>query len=277
MPTLPPERSPASEPDPEPHRLRGVAESFGTDADRYDRARPHYPAELIERIAAQAPGPEVLDVGTGTGIAARQLQQAGCRVHGVEPDARMAEAARRLGTAVDVATFEDWDPRGRQFDAVVAAQAWHWVDPVAGAAQAARVLRTDGRLVLLWNVFHLPPEVARAVAAACERAMPDVPVAAQMAKPALESYDPILTQAAEGIGQTGAFGEPQRWRSEWERYYTRSAWLEQMPTFGFLTRLPAEPLAEVLESTGAAIDALGGGFTMEYTTVAVTAVCTGGV
>ncbi|MCW2935319.1 MAG: hypothetical protein JWM19_6281 [Actinomycetia bacterium] len=28
----------------------------------------------------------------------------------------------------------------------VAAQAWHWVDPVAGAAKAAVVLRPGGRL-----------------------------------------------------------------------------------------------------------------------------------
>ncbi|MGW3626958.1 methyltransferase domain-containing protein [Streptomyces sp. NPDC000880] len=32
-----------------------------------------------------------LDVGCGTGIAARQFQAVGCRVLGVEPDARMAD------------------------------------------------------------------------------------------------------------------------------------------------------------------------------------------
>jgi|SRR5690625_2701719 len=273
MPTLPPERSPGSE----SHRQRALAESFGADTDRYDRTRPGYPAELIERIAAASPGPDVLDVGIGTGIAARQLQQAGCRVHGVEPDARMAESARRLGIEVDVATFEDWNPRGRGFDAVVAAQAWHWVDPVAGAAQAARVLRPQGRLALLWNAFQLPPEVAEPVVAACKRAMPDMPAAVTdaLAEPGLEVYVPGFAKAAEGIRQAGAFSEPEQWRRDWQRHYTRSAWLEQMPTFGILTRLPAEPLAEVLESAGAAIDALGGGFTMEYTTVAVTASRTG--
>lgn len=45
-----------------------------------------------------------------------------------------------------------------------------------------------------------------------------------------------------------------------------------MPTQGAFTRLPPEKLAEVLEGVGAAIDALGGGFTMRYVTVAVTAV-----
>jgi hypothetical protein len=43
-----------------------VAESFGSDAERYDRARPSYPAALVERIVAASPGPGVLDVGCDT-------------------------------------------------------------------------------------------------------------------------------------------------------------------------------------------------------------------
>ena len=46
----------------------------------------------------------------------------------------MADFARRTGIEVEVATFEAWDSAGRTFDAVAAGQAWHWVDPVAGAA-----------------------------------------------------------------------------------------------------------------------------------------------
>ncbi|MGH3188727.1 MAG: class I SAM-dependent methyltransferase [Streptosporangiaceae bacterium] len=52
------------------------------------------------------PGPDVLDVGCGTGIEARQFQAAGCTVLGVEPDTRMAEFARRSGIEAKVATFE---------------------------------------------------------------------------------------------------------------------------------------------------------------------------
>ncbi|MGH3439246.1 MAG: methyltransferase domain-containing protein, partial [Sciscionella sp.] len=95
MTTLPPEG--ADVPRPEPHRARQVAESFGVDAERYDRTRPRYPATLVERIVVASPGPDVVDVGCGTAVAARQFQAAGCRVLGVEPDARMAEFARRSG------------------------------------------------------------------------------------------------------------------------------------------------------------------------------------
>ncbi|NLU74151.1 class I SAM-dependent methyltransferase [Streptomyces sp. HNM0575] len=255
-----------------------MAESFGTDAERYDRARPRYPEALVERIAAAAPGPDLLDAGCGTGIAARQFQAAGCRVLGVEPDARMAAVARQFGIETDVAKFEEWDPEGRQFDAVVAGQAWHWIDPVAGAHKAREVLRPGGLLAAFWNVFQFPSGIAEPIVEACRRVMPDSPVDPRaMTNQGVEVYAPMLAKVADGLGETGGFGEPEQWRFEWEWSYTCDAWLDQMPTFGLFTRLPQERMGEILEAAGAAVDAMGGSFTMRYTTVAVAATRTGTV
>jgi SAM-dependent methyltransferase len=241
------------------------------DPARYDRARPHYPEAMVDRIIAASPGPDVLDVGSGTGIAARQFQAAGCKVLGVEPDARMAEFARRNGVEVEVATFEAWDPAGREFDAVVAGQAWHWVDPVAGAAKAAQVLRPGGRLAVFWHAFQLPSEVAEAFAAVYQRVVPDSPFNFQATRQGLDVYQALFTKAADGIREVGGFSDPEQWRFDWEQSYSRDAWLDQLPTSGALTRLPSDKVAEVLEGVGAAIDAMGGSFTMPYATVAVTA------
>lgn len=249
-----------------------MAESFGSDAERYDRARPRYPEALVRRIVAAAPGPDLLDVGCGTGIAARQLRAAGCRVLGVEPDARMADVARRFGVEVDVATVEAWEPAGRTFDAVTAGQAWHWIDPVEGAAKAAQVLRPRGLFAAFWNAFQLPPELAEAFATGYRRVVPDSPFDPQaMAKTTLDAYSAMLTKAADGIRKAGGFGEPEQWRFDWKWTYTRDAWLDQLPTYGILTDLAPDRLAEVLREAGAAVDALGGSFTMHYATVAVVA------
>ncbi|WP_328582555.1 class I SAM-dependent methyltransferase [Streptomyces sp. NBC_00370] len=255
-----------------PHRLRRTAESFGSDAERYDRARPRYPDAMVARITAASPGPDVLDVGCGTGIAARQFQAAGCRVLGVEPDARMADLARSSGVEVEVARFEAWDPAGRTFDTTVAGQAWHWVDPLAGAAKAAAALRPGGRLAVFWNAFQLPPNVAAALVAVCQRVMPDSPFDLQaMMKAPADGYRALLPKTVAGITEAGGFGEPEQWEYDWTWTYTRDAWLDQMPTQGAFTQLPQDKLAEVLTEVGAAIDATGGSFTMRYTTVAVVA------
>jgi SAM-dependent methyltransferase len=258
-------------PDLEPHQHRQVAESFGEDAERYDRTRPPYPYALVDRIVAASPGPDVLDVGAGTGIEARQFQAAGAVVLGVEPDARMAAFARRSGIEVEVATFEAWDPAGRDFDAVIAGTAWHWVDPVAGAAKAAQVLRPGGLLAPFHHVFQYPPEVLDALATAYRQVAPDSPVNLQSLRRALDAYQTLFAKIADGIRQAGGFSEPEQWQFGWERTYTRDEWLDQLPTHGRLNLLPPDTLATVLEGVGAAIDAMGGSLTMSYTTVAVTA------
>ena len=257
------------------YRNRQVAESFGTDAARYDRTRPTYPAALVERIVATSPGRDFLDVGIGTGIAARLFQAAGCSVLGVEVDARMAEFARNAGggggVEVEVSTIEDWDAAGRTFDAVVSGQAWHWVDPVAGAAKAAEVLRPGGLFAAFWNVHQPPADVSAAFVEVYRQYAPELPVSQAPANP-VGSYLGFCERVGQNLRAThGAFGEPETWRFEWDKTYTRDEWLDVTPTHGGHSLLPPERLKALLGALGAAIDEFGGGFVVHYTTVAVTA------
>ncbi len=268
MVTLPPE--PKSFSASESHHARQMAESFGLDAERYDRTRPRYPQAMVDRIVAASPGPDVLDVGVGTGIAARQFQAAGCQVLGVDVDARMAEVARRYGVEVEVSKFEDWGPAGRRFDAVISGQSWHWVDPVAGAAKAAEVLRPSGRLAVFWNVFQFPQDLSEAFAAVYRRVLPGSPFFRGMSG-GLTAYSGQLGKAADGVRETGAFGETEQWQFDWQRSYTRDEWLDVVPTSGGHNQFPPDKLGQLLAGIGAAIDAVGGQFTMGYAAVVVTA------
>lgn len=254
----------------EPHHARGLAGSFGADAARYDRARPRYPDALIERIVGDSHRPEVLDVGCGTGIVARQLQAAGCRVLGVEPDDRMAEFARGSGVEVEVAKLKDWDSAGRTFGAVVAGQTWHWIDPVAGATKAAEVLRPGGLLAVFWNVPQFPPDLGEAISAVYRQALPDLPYMHNVGTgPA--GFARFLPPMTDGIKAFGFFEDPVEWRFGWQRAYTKEEWLDAVPTEAGHDRFPPEKLRELVAGIGAAIDAEGGQFTMTFTTVAVAA------
>lgn len=257
---------------------REVAEGFGADAQRYHRARPDYPAGLVERVIAGSPSRDVLDVGMGTGIAAALFRQAGCTVLGVEPDPRMARLARSAGLEVEVARLEEWDAAGRTFGAVIAAQAWHWVDMTAGAAKAAEALAAGGRLAVFWNSFLPPAEVNQAMGAAYRRALPDLPLLGN-GMPGPDGYRTLCDKAAEGMAAAGAaageplFGEPEHWRFDWARDYTTGEWLDAVQTFGGWGRIAPAKQSEILDAIGEAIDGFGGGFTMGYATVAVAAAC----
>jgi SAM-dependent methyltransferase len=133
-----------------PHLDRRRAEAFGQAAENYDRYRPRYPHALIAGLIGHA-GVRVLDVGAGTGIASRQLRDAGADVLAVEPDPRMARVAAGHGLRVERARFEDWDPAHRSFDLVVFAQSFHWVQPGPALDKIPSLLRPGGHLVLLSN------------------------------------------------------------------------------------------------------------------------------
>jgi SAM-dependent methyltransferase len=252
---------------PTSEEIRKVAESFGIDPARYDRNRPSYPEALVARIVAASPGQDVLNVGSGTGIEARQFQAAGCTVLGVEPDARMAEFARTTGVETEVSTFETWPANGGRYHAVVSGTAWHWVDPVAGAAKAAEVLVPGGRFAAFWHIFDLPEPIGAAFAAVYQRVVPDAPFDFNSGKSMLELYQAQFDRTADGLRRAG-FDESEQWRYDWERHYTRAEWLELLSTHGSMTALPAEQRAEVLAGVA---PALGEGFTLPYVTVAVTA------
>ncbi len=98
----------------------------------------------------------VADVGSGTGMLSRLFLENGNRVVGVEPNAEMRLAGERLldgyerFASVD-ATAEDTSLADGSVDFVAAGQAFHWFDPDRARDEFARILRSEGRVVLVWN------------------------------------------------------------------------------------------------------------------------------
>ena len=127
----------------------------------------------------------------------------------------------------------------------------------------------------MFDRYQLPPDVAEAFTAVYRRVLPDLPIL-QRGMSGPDAYSALCAKAADGMRQAGAFGECEQWRFDWELPYTRHEWLDAVPTFGGHSRLPADKQRELLAGLGAAVDAVGGSFTMGYATVAATAARTGG-
>ncbi len=247
---------------------RERAESFGAIAERYDRARPSYPPGLIDFLVAGG-CPRVLDVGCGTGIAAVLFAARGCAVVGVEVDERMAELARAKGLDVEIARFEEWDPAGRSFDLVTAAQSWHWVSPRAGAAKAAAVLRPGGRLALFWNVGHPPPQVRARLTAIYERLEPGI--ARNSVVLGLAASRAVTDRHASSIVESPDFGPGASDVFPWSITYDTASWIERLSTSSEYNVLATERRERLFAAVGEAIDQLGGSFEMRYDAVLVTA------
>lgn len=247
------------------YRERDRAGSFGEDAELYDRARPRYPSAMVDDLLGDGT-PDVLDVGCGTGIAAEAFVARGCRVLGVEPDARMAAVARAKGIEVEVAAFESWESRGRTFGLVVCGQAWHWVDPVAGPAAAARALVPGGRFAAFWNVAYHDDDTQAALDEVYARHAPS------LVREPVTLDEPGRQADAEALRRNGSFDEPELRHYRWTRRYTAAEWVAKLPTHSDHRLLPDAVREALLADVARVVDDRGGTTDVEYDTVVVTAV-----
>ena len=126
--------------------------SFGSAAAAYERGRPSYPPEAIDWLLP-AGARDVLDLGAGTGKLTTRLVERGLDVVAVDPIPDMLEVLRASlpDTPALEGTAEEIPLEDNSVDAVLVAQAWHWVDPARALPEVARVLRPGGRLGLVWN------------------------------------------------------------------------------------------------------------------------------
>ncbi len=245
---------------------RQRALSFGGIAMQYDRARPSYPPALIDRLMEWSPH-QVVDVGCGTGRASRLLMARGCEVIGVEPDPSMAAIARSHGVTVEEGTFEDWDPRQRRFDLVMSGQAWHWVQPEAGAAKAASVLRHGGRLAVFWNRGRHDSETGAALDAVYARLAPSIAQKSADLRPPME----VPADRVEALRNSGPFSAVETEEFTWETVYDRAAWLDLIATHSDHVTLPDAVQAKLLDAVGDVVESRGGRIPYSYSTLLVVA------
>lgn len=212
-----------------------LRETFNEDAELYDRARPGYPAALFVDLAAMSdvgPGRRVLEIGCGTGQATIPLAALGGEVVCIELGANMAAVARRKlagfpAVHVVVSAFEDWPLPAEPFDVVFAATAFHWVDPAVRVVKAADALRMGGTLATV-STHHIEGGDTEffAEAQACyERWDPSTPIGLRLLAATAIPSD------SEELDRSGRFGPTTFRRYEWERSYSRSAYIETLMTY----------------------------------------------
>ena len=129
-----------------------MATSFGNVARSYDKVRPEPPAQALDWLVP--PGCEVaVDLAAGTGLFTRALLGRAAQVVAVEPDERMRAVLAQRSPQVRV--LQGWGEAmplpGASADAVFVSTAWHWLDPARAVPEIGRVLRSGGRLGVIWT------------------------------------------------------------------------------------------------------------------------------
>lgn len=106
-------------------------------------------AAALVKAAQLRPRERVLDLGTGTGVAARYAWEDGAAVTGVDISRRMMRSGGRSRTITFLqADLHTLPFRDATFDAVLAAFALNSSDPVTALRESWRVMRPGARLLI---------------------------------------------------------------------------------------------------------------------------------
>ncbi|MER6537365.1 class I SAM-dependent methyltransferase [Streptomyces sp. 900105755] len=258
----------------------GLRSIFDQDAERYERARPRYPAALVEelvRVTGAGPDVRVLEIAPGTGKLTADLARSGCSITAVEIGPSMAAVARRQlapfpRVEVVVSAFEEWEPPPEPFDAVVCATAFHWLDPAVRLPRAARALRPGGRLGIV-STHHVAggtEDFFAEVQECYERWDPATPPGLRQTREADLATDTSEFTGSPYVTDVAVQGHAQ------EITYTTGQYLDVLLTYSNHRALPEAARDGLLAGIGELIDSrYGGVVTKRYWHELVTAVRVG--
>jgi SAM-dependent methyltransferase len=132
---------------------------FSNRVEDYVRHRPGYPVEilpLLQTWTSFRADHVVADIGSGTGLLTKLFLDFGNRVIGVEPNAEMRAAGEEfLGGYSNFKSIagsaEATTLPSNSVDFVAAGQAFHWFQMPAAREEFHRILKSEGRVLVIWN------------------------------------------------------------------------------------------------------------------------------
>ncbi len=244
---------------------------FDEDPDSYDRTRPVAPGFIFDDVVAHArlrPGSAVLEVGPGTGQATQALAERSLRVLALEIGPKLADRARQNlaglpHVEVRCTAFEAWDPNGATFDAILACNSFHWLDPEIRFVKSAAVLRPQGQLVVMSTPVVVPEGASRF--------WWDVQddwaaVGADRVDPASKHPD-LVGDLAEAVRGSGLIAEPRVTRHRFDVCVTAAEYTANLSTQSGVKQLPTDAQQELLGRVRRRIAAAGGRVTVHHLAV----------
>ncbi len=137
---------------------------YADSTTAYAHYRPPYLDDIIDQACQHLPSASqahLLELGSGPGNATIHFAQRDYAVLCLEPNPKACEFAKQLlqkypRISIFNTTFEEWSAPSQSFDAVLAATSFHWLDPHTRCAAIARLLKPQGKIILLYNASPQP-------------------------------------------------------------------------------------------------------------------------
>jgi len=236
--------------------------TFNQSAEWYDRIRPGYPEALIDDVVALAEipaGGRILEIGCGTGKATERFAVRGYAMVCLDIGTDLAAVAAQKFCEADniqivVDSFEEWKFENVPFHLVMAATAFHWVNPTVAYVKSAEVLHPNGALAVFSNTHIRQDEgFSQRVQDVYERAAPSMVGVGRGGQK--KSNEPV---------DRGCFVEPIVLRYPWEIEYSAREYIELLGTYSDHINLPETERSDLFAGIAEMIDREFGGKILKY-------------
>ena len=208
------------------------SELFNQMADYYDTYRPGYPNDIIEAIIRKAGlkvDSKLLEIGSGSGKATAQFADIGLDIICIEPGADLVEKGRKTFKDKRVTfvnqRFEDYAEPCNYFDAIISAQAFHWIAQPQGYEKCARALKERGKIALFWNI-----DIIRDTET--DNAFYDILSQHNAFTSCVleKNYNNRVKTISSAIVESGLFLEPEIIQSFWDKNYSADEYFNYILT-----------------------------------------------
>lgn len=146
---------------------REFERNFDNEAVNYEKSRPLYPQKIYDdifdyqRIDSNS---RVLEIGIGTGKAAKPILDTQCRFIGIEPGQHLADLAknkfyRNKNFTIRNQMLQDFVCPEETFDLIYAATAFHWIPEEYGYPRVYQLLKSGGAFARF--AYHAGPDKGR--------------------------------------------------------------------------------------------------------------------
>ncbi|MEN8906070.1 MAG: class I SAM-dependent methyltransferase [Clostridiales bacterium] len=131
---------------------------FTNKAVNYRKYRPEYPDDFFDYLVNLIKINKesiVADIGAGTGILTKRISQISKLVYAVEPNESMRKECKSYCDENNVYTLngcaENTSLVKNSIDFITVAQSLHWFDIDKARIEFKRILKDDGKTILVWN------------------------------------------------------------------------------------------------------------------------------
>jgi len=205
------------------------SKKFDQIADIYDLYRPSYPDEIIESIKTYAKieaTSNLLEIGSGTGIATDMFVKNGYSVTCVEQGANLIQVAAKKYDNLELnlhgdprvkfvhTSFQDFEDQEAAYDMAFSAQSFHWIPKPLGYKKLANNIKDEASIHLFWNRYMTDGSEIQDELRDLLKSMRLL----HMTTP--KEHETFKNRTADGIEVTGLFDDLEVVEVPWERVYT---------------------------------------------------------